>query len=712
MKDTFWEVFASKTMLCCLQTYDEEEERLKKTTGKMIFSLAAAILLAVAPYKADMAAKESSETVKDPAAKSKDATQFTKEKNEAFYSLLDFADKEEAEFAQRGLLAAPQQLEIKDADGNIIWSQKAYDFLEDMQPCPATVNPSLWENSKNNHIYGLFEVQKGIYQVRGYDMANLTLVAGDSGWIVLDTTMGVECANAAFALVKEHLGERPIKAVIISHPHIDHFGGVGAFVTDQTVADASLPIKKQIASAKIPLIVPEHFTSHAVEENLYAGHAMKRRANYQYGALLDKSPTGVLSIGIGMGQSRGTVSFVVPSYEVKKTGEKLTIDGVEMEFQLTPGTEAPAEMNIYFPRYKALWAAENCTATLHNLYTLRGAEVRDGNAWAKYIMEAMSLYADQTEVIFQSHNWPHWGKEAIRSYMLNTAAVYKYINDQSLTYINQGYNGVEIANMIKLPERLSKNWYTRPYYGTIAHNAMAVYQKYMGYYDANPVNLFKLPGEVSAKKMAHYLELGSMDACLQEARKDFSQGEYQWVAEFTNQLVFADPSNQEARLLCADALEQLGYQAESGAWRNCYLTGALELRKGNMTKPSKKGNKFSRALMSQLTPEMAFDYMDILLDKKALANQDGEILFYIEDLKKYYRIYLVDGVLLHVEDKGEKPADTKVSCNSKTLLFLLADYDAFTKTAKIEGDGVLLQKLSANLTEINENSDRFNIIEP
>lgn len=439
---------------------------------------------------------------------------------------------------------------------------------------------------------------------------------------------------------------------------------------------------------------------------------MNRRANYQYGTLLDKSPTGALSIGIGMGQSNGTISFVVPSYEVKKTGEKLTIDGVEMEFQLTPGTEAPAEMNIYFPRYKALWAAENCTATLHNLYTLRGAEVRDGNAWAKYIMEAMSLYADQAEVVFQSHNWPHWGKEAIRSYMLNTAAVYKYINDQSLTYINQGYNGVEIANMIKLPERLSKNWYTRPYYGTIAHNAMAVYQKHMGYYDANPVNLFKLPIEVSAKKMAHYLELGSMDACLEEARKDFSQGEYQWVAEFTNQLVFADPSNQEARLLCADALEQLGYQAESGAWRNCYLTGALELRKGNMTQPPKKVNKFSRPLMSRLTPEMAFDYMDILLDKKALANQDGEILFYIEDLKKYYRIYLVDGVLLHAEDKGEKPADTKVSCKSKTLLVLLADYDAFTKKAKIEGDGVLLQKISTNLTEINENSARFNMIEP
>lgn len=481
-------------------------------------------------------------------------------------------------------------------------------------------------------------------------------------------------------------------------------------MNDKTVADASLPIEKQLAGGKIPLIVPEGFTTHAVEENLYAGKAMGRRANYQYGTLIDKSPTGALSIG--MGQSKGTVSFVVPSYEVKKTGEKITIDGVEMEFQLTPGTEAPAEMNIYFPRYKALWAAENCTATLHNLYTLRGAEVRDGNAWAKYIMEAMSRYADRSEVVFQSHNWPHWGKEVIRDYMLNTAAVYKYINDQSLTYINQGYNGVEIENMLQLPERLSKNWYTRPYYGTPAHNAMAVYQKYMGYYDANPVNLCRLPAEQSAKKMAQYLELGSMDACLAQARRDFAKGEYQWVAEFTNQLVFADPSNREARLLCADALEQLGYQAESGTWRNCYLTGALELRKGNRTKRPRNGGEFGSALMRQLTPDMAFDYMDILLDKKAMANRDAEILFHIEDLGKYYRAYLVDGILLHAEDAGKAPADTTVECSSKTMLLLLMDYDAFARKAKIKGDAALLQRLAANLTELDRKSGMFNIVEP
>ncbi|BEU87519.1 alkyl/aryl-sulfatase [Selenomonas sp. TAMA-11512] len=686
----------------------------KKTTGKAILSLAGAILLAAVPCgTAEMAAGVGSgAAAQELTSDSKGATEFTKQKNEAVRSLLDFNDRQEAEFATRGRIASPEKLEIKDADGNIVWSQKAYDFLEGTAESPDTANPSLWENAKNNHAYGLFEVEKGIYQVRGYDMANLTLVEGDTGWIVLDTTMCIECADAAFDLVKQHLGEKPIKAVIISHPHVDHFGGVGAFVNNKTVADASLPIKKQLAGDKIPLIVPEGFTAHAVEENLYAGNAMGRRANYQYGTLIDKSPTGALSIGIGMGQSKGTVSFVVPSYEVKKTGERITIDGVEMEFQLTPGTEAPAEMNIYFPRYKALWAAENCTATLHNLYTLRGAEVRDGNAWAKYIMEAISRYADQSEVVFQSHNWPHWGKGVIRDYMLNTAAVYKYINDQSLTYINQGYNGVEIENMMQLPNRLSKNWYTRPYYGTPAHNAMAVYQKYMGYYDANPVNLCRLPAEQSAKKMAQYLELGSMDACLAQAKRDFAKGEYQWVAEFTNQLVFADPSNREARLLCADALEQLGYQAESGTWRNCYLTGALELRKGNMAKPPRGGDKFGSALMSQLTPEMAFDYMDILLDKKAMADRDAEILFHLEDLGKYYRVYLVDGVLLHAEDAGKEPADTTVECTSKTMLLLFMDYDAFARKARIAGDAALLQRLAANLTEIDRKSGMFNIVEP
>ena len=292
----------------------------------------------------------------------------------------------------------------------------------------------------------------GIYQVRGYDMANLTVVKGDTGWIVFDTLMSVECSQAAMQLIEKNLGHFPVKAVVISHSHVDHFGGIAGVMAAEDKADETLSIEKQLASGKIPVIAPAGFTEHAVKENVYAGKGMGRRSNYQYGILLKPGVTGKLAQGIGMGQSIGTISFMTPSYEIKESGERLTIDGVELEFQLTPGTEAPAEMNTWLPQYKALWMAENCTGTLHNLYTLRGAEVRDGAAWASYITEAISLYGKDAEVTFQSHNWPHWGNNVVNDYMVNTAAVYKYINDQTLTYINQGYTSDEISNMIAVSE--------------------------------------------------------------------------------------------------------------------------------------------------------------------------------------------------------------------------------------------------------------------
>ena len=512
-------------------------------------------------------------------AEAKDASSYTVEVNSAMYSLLDFEDTSEYENATWGLIDAPEVLELKDSNGNVIWNQAAYSFLGDYGEAPDTVNPSLWENTRSNHAYGLFEVREGIYQVRGYDMANLTLIEGDTGWIVFDPLMSVECTQAAMQLVEKNLGQRPIKAVIISHCHVDHYGGIKGIMTSEEAADSALSLAEQLASGKIPIIVPEGFAEYAVSENVYAGKAMSRRANYQYGVLLEAGVTGKLAMGIGIGQSTGTVSFIMPTYEIKETGETYVIDGVELEFQLTPGTEAPAEMNIWLPELKALWVAENCTGTLHNLYTLRGAQVRDGAAWAGYITEAISRYGGEAEVTFQSHNWPHWGKETVNEYLVNTAAVYKFINDQTLTYINQGYTSDEISNMIELPEALEKVWYTRQYYGTVAHNSKAVYQKYMGWYDANPVHLNPLTPSDSAEKWVEYL--GDTDQVLRMAKADFDKGEYQWVAEVTNTIVFADPENEAARLLCADALEQLGYQAESGPWRNAYLTAALELRQGN-----------------------------------------------------------------------------------------------------------------------------------
>lgn len=643
-------------------------------------------------------------------ADSKDASQHTIAVNSAIYSLLDFENTQEAEFASRGLIDAPEALELTDENGNVIWSQAAYSFLDDYEKAPDTANPSLWENTKNNHAYGLFEVVEGIYQVRGYDMANLTVIAGDTGWIVFDPLMSMECTQAAMKLIEKNLGERPVKAVIISHPHADHFGGIKGIMNAEDAADSSLPIEDQLSGGQIPIIVPEGFTEHAVAENVYAGRAMTRRANYQYGTLLEAGVTGKLAMGIGMGQSTGTVTFIPPTYEIKASEEVIVIDGIEMEFQLTPGTEAPAEMNTWLPQFKALWVAENCTGTLHNLYTLRGAQVRDGADWAKYITEAITLYGADTEVTFQSHNWPHWGNDVVNEYLVNTAAVYKFINDQTLTYINQGYTSDEISNMIELPEELAKNWYTRQYYGTVAHNSKAVYQKYMGWYDANPVNLDPLTPSESAKKWVEYL--GDVDEVLRMAKEDFEAGEYQWVAEITNTIVYADPDNTAARLLCADALEQLGYQAESGPWRNAYLTAALELRNGNaaVTGPVLSDG----SLQMEMTASMMFDYMGVLLDKQALADHDFTVNVILPDINEQHMLRIRNGVLLHYENTVSESADLTITCPKNALFYIVrSDLENAKKSMQLQGDTDLLALLVNNMNQLNlSEAPSFNIIEP
>ncbi|MBQ8015857.1 MAG: MBL fold metallo-hydrolase [Clostridia bacterium] len=641
----------------------------------------------------------------------KAATEYTVEINSAVYSVLDFDDKTEYEFATKGLIDAPEELELKDADGNTVWSQKAYSFVDNYENCPDTVNPSLWENTKNNHAYGLFKVCENIYQVRGYDMANLTLIKGDTGWIVFEPLMSVECTQAAMQLVEKNLGKFPVKAVVISHPHVDHFGGIAGVITEEQVADSNLSLEEQLASGLIPIIVPEHFTEHAVSENIYAGKGMGRRASYQYGVFLEKSETGSLAMGIGMGQSSGRISFIRPTFEIKSTGEAYEIDGVTMEFQMTPGTEAPAEMNIWFPSAKALWVAENCTATLHNLYTLRGAQIRDGDAWSKYITEAISLYGKDAEVTFQSHNWPHWGNEFVNDYLADTAAVYKFINDQTLTYINQGYTSDEISNMIKLPDELAKNWYTRQYYGTVAHNSKAVYQKYMGWYDANPVNLNPLEPSESAKKWVEYL--GDTDEVLRKAKADFDKGEYQWVAEITNVLVFDDPENKAARLLCADALEQLGYQSESGTWRNAYLSAAYELRNGNAAEKVPNA-KTDGSIIRNMTAEMMFDYIGILMDKGVLSEENFKINFVFTDTQEKMMLYFNNGALLQYENANSDDADLTVTCPKAAIALLLQnDTEKIKASMKLEGDVSKLELIVNNLNQFNAaGAAEFNIIEP
>ena len=641
----------------------------------------------------------------------KSASEYTVQVNSAVYSQLDFADASEAENAVRGLIDAPETLTITDANGRVVWSQDAYSFLDDYEEAPSTVNPSLWENTKNNHAYGLFEVCEGIYQVRGYDMANLTVIAGETGWIVFDTLMSTECSQAAMQLIEKNLGARPVKAIVISHSHTDHFGGIMGIISAEDMADASLSIEDQIASGKVPVIVPEGFAEHAVLENIYAGMAMTRRTHYQYGTMLDAGVDGSLAHGIGMGQSLGTVCFLAPSYEICETGETITIDGIEMEFQLTPDTEAPAEMNAWLPQFNALWMAENCTATLHNLYTLRGAQVRDGAAWASYITQAVSRYGDSVELVFQSHNWPHWGNAEVNEYLLNTAAVYKYINDQTLTYINQGYTSDEISNMIQLPEALARCWYTRQYYGTVAHNAKAVYQKYMGWYDANPVNLNPLTPIESAQKWLEYL--GDVDEVLHMAKADYESGEYQWVAEITSTLVYADPENTAARLLCADAMEQLGYQSESGAWRNAYLSAALELRLGNQADNSDTLTTDS-SLILEMTPEMIFDYIAIVMDKQAMSEYDFTMNVTLIDVQKQYTLRFQGGAMLVFENELDENADLSITtAKNALLLVLMGNAQAAVQNIYVEGNADLLYLLLENMNQFDISAmPNFNIIEP
>jgi len=640
----------------------------------------------------------------------KPATEQTIEINSAVYSMLDFEDTQEAEFAVKGLIDAPEELEIKDKDGNVVWSQKAYAFVDNYEKAPDTVNPSLWENTRNNHAYGLFEVTDGIYQVRGYDMANLTVIKGDTGWILFDPLMSIECTQAAMELIEKNLGDYPVKAVIISHSHVDHFGGIKGVMTEDMVADASLSLEQQLASGKIPVIVPEGFEEHAVSENVYAGKAMGRRATYQYGVGLEASETGTVAMGIGMGQSTGMVTYISPTCEVKETGTKMVIDGVELEFQITPGTEAPAEMNTWIPEKKALWLAENCTGTLHNLYTLRGAQVRDGAAWARYITEAISMYGADVEVAFQSHNWPHWGNDVVNNYMADTAAVYKYINDQTLTYINQGYTSDEISNMIELPEELAKNWYTRQYYGTVAHNSKAVYQKFMGWYDANPVNLNPLEPSERAQKWVEYL--GDTDEVLRKAKADYDNGEYQWVAEVTNVIVFADPDNEAARFLCADALEQLGYQAESGTWRNAYLMAAKELRRADGDDYQRAGSDFS--MQKNMSATLLFDNLSILLDKNELADKEFKINFVLIDTSEQFMLHFHHGALLIYENEQADDADVTVTCPKNALLYLMnQNVEALESAAQITGNQDVLALFVENLNEYNAaGTADFNIIEP
>jgi alkyl sulfatase BDS1-like metallo-beta-lactamase superfamily hydrolase len=582
----------------------------------------------------------------------KPATDATKAANAAVLNSLPFGNKSDFEDAERGLIARPDKLTIKNDKGDVVWDLEQYKtYIGDDKPAPDTVNPSLWRNAQLNMHYGLFKVTDRIYQVRGYDLSNITFIQGDTGWIVLDPLISAETAKAAFELVTQTLGKKPIHAVIYSHSHIDHYGGVRGIVDEADVK-----------SGKIKILAPEGFTEHAISENVIAGNAMGRRAIYMYGALLPRNAESGVNGGLGQTTSTGTTTLLEPTDIIKKTGEKITIDGVDMIFQMTPGTEAPSEMNTYFPQMKAMWMAENTTNTLHNILTLRGAVVRDARKWASFLDETIDLYGPQTEVKFQAHHWPMWGNEKIIDYWKKQRDLYKYIHDQSVRLLNEGYTGVELSNMIKLPPELDQQWYNRGYYGTVKHNTRAVYQRYMGFYDANPTTLDQLPPEEAAKKYVEYM--GGADAIIGRAKADFDKGEYRWVAEALKQVVFADPNNKEGKELLADAYEQMGYQAESGPWRSVYLQGAYELRNGVPT--SGGTDVASPDTIKAMPPDMLFDYFGVRLNGPKAAGKVIKLNVDFTDLGKQYALVVENGVLTYHTKFVDNP-DAKLTLTKDAL---------------------------------------------
>ena len=497
----------------------------------------------------------------------KPATEATKKINQGFINKLDFTDRRSFDNAKKGFIATLNPITIAhDSGSRAAFDLEGLSFLND-EPAE-TVNPSLWRQAQLNALnHGLYEVVPGIYQIRSFDIANMTLIKSDSGWIIIDPLTSTEASRTGLALANKELGERPVVAVIITHSHADHFAGILGVMSHE---DAE--------SSKVAMIAPEHFVNEALSENVLAGNVMSRRATYMYGNLLPSSPTGFVTTGLGAALSMGNTGFIIPNDLIKETGETRHIDGVDIEFQMTPGSEAPAEMVFYFPQFKALCMSEITSHHLHNLYTPRGAQVRDALAWAAQINESIDLFGDRLEVEFASHHWPIWGRQEAIEYLKKQRDMYKYIHDQTLRLANHGYIKEEIAEQIKLPESLGKEFYNRDYYGTVHHNTRAVYVKYLGFFDGNPATLYPLPPTEVATR---YLEfMGGADAIVEKARGCFDAGDYRWVAEVLNHVVMAEPDHFNARALQADTLEQLGYQSESGPWRNFYLCGALELRQG------------------------------------------------------------------------------------------------------------------------------------
>ncbi len=590
------------------------------------------------------------------------------------------------EDAKRGLVASFDPARIEDADGRTVWELESYDFL-DGEP-PATANPSLWRQARLGRIAGLFELAPGFYQLRGFDLSNMHVVEGREGIVVIDPLVSAETAAAALALYREHRGERPVTGLIYTHSHVDHFGGAKGVVSQE-----------EIDARGIPVLAPAGFLHHAVGENVFAGTAMGRRAGYMFGARLERGPRGQLGAGLGQTTSLGTITLIPPNLDVAETGQEETVDGVRMSFQLTPGTEAPAEMNIHFPDARVLCIADNAARAMHNILTLRGALVRDPRVWAHYLDEAIELFGERSDVLFAGHHWPCWGGAQIVDYLGKQRDLYTYLHDQTLRLLNQGLTGPEIAEAIELPPSLAEEWHCREYYGSISHNAKAIYQRYMGWFDGNPAHLWEHPPVERARR---YVELaGGAEALLEKARASFEAGDYRWVAEVVNHLVFAEPGNREARELQAETLELLGYGAENATWRNFFLMGAKELREGVSGTPTATA---PADVLARLTVSQLLDAMAIRLDGPRAWDAHLRIDWTVTDPDEQHRITVRNGVLRHRPGSHEPPADAALVVERKALDRLLlktADIAALAESGRlrVEGDGTKLGELLGLLDE-------------
>lgn len=621
----------------------------------------------------------------------KPASAAIRAQHDAALKSLPFHDTTDFDDTARGLIAELKPNVVKNADGAVIWDNDGYAFLTG--DAPDTVHPSLWRQSTLVARSGLFEViADGIYQVRGVDLSNVTFIEGDSGVIVIDPLISSETAAAALALYREHRGDRRVVAVIFTHSHIDHFGGIFG-VTSQEEVDAGT----------VQIIAPEGFVEHAIAENVYAGTAMGRRAGYMYGAALERGPQGAVGAGLGQTTSTGSVGLIVPTVFITTTGETHTVDGVEIEFQMAPGTEAPSEMHFYFPKFRALCMAENATHTLHNLLTLRGAVVRDPHVWSQYLTEAIATFGPRTDVVFASHHWPTWGRDRIVEFMGLQRDLYAYLHDQTLRLINRGYTAAEAAEAFVLPPALENAWHARGYYGSVSHNVKAIVQRYLGWFDGNPARLWPHPPAEQAKR--YVKALGGIDNVVALAQTAFDEGDFRWAATLLDHAVFTDENHAAARALYADTLEQLSYGSENGTWRNFFASGATELRGSNFGTPTVTN---APSIVAQLSPEMLLDAIAIKIDGQKAWDLDLALSIELTDLQRTFRVTLRNGVLVYLED-GEGDVSLTLRLAKARLIALAAGGDSTSPGIETDGD---IDTIKQILAVVDPGDPAFNIVTP